>query len=476
MYAPLSVMCLASVLEEAGFPVILLDQRLMTVEEMDAKIAVAPEILFFGISSMTGSQIINGLSFAQSIRSRFGTKIPIVWGGVHPSIYPQGTISHPLVDVIVRSEGEQTIVELAQALEEGIPLSTVNGLCIKSEDGINMTPPRCIIESLGSLPIPAWHQLEEYLNPAQYPVLASICTSRGCPFNCAYCYKGGIEGKNEWRAFSVDHIMNEVSFLHDQYGFDIFEIMDENFILKVSRALELIRRFKDRGLKISLVRSNFATYKEAVVKEFPGFCDFVAYSPETGSPKIQKYINKQADFNKMKLFNARITDLGLTTVHTFIFAFPFETDEDTAATVALCKDFKKINPATRMALYQYMPYPGASLTNLVVRDYGLTFPENLEQWGKTDMYGELSLRFRPWVKEADLLFLNNFQLLFNIVFNSYEPLTKEILAIYESDDRIRRLLGDITLIPRAIEGHQDNRLDARLDASLYERFRDRIFI
>lgn len=476
MYAPLSIMYLASVLEEAGFPVILLDQRLMTMEEMDSKIAAAPEILFFGISSMTGSQIINGLFLAQSVRSKYGADVPIVWGGVHPSIYPQGTIGHPLVDIIVCSEGEQTLVELARALDKGISPSAVSGLCIKSKDGINMTPHRCAIEPLDPLPIPAWHYLDEYLNPAQYPVLASISTSRGCPFSCSYCYKGGIEEKNKWRAFSVDRIMREVDYLHDRYDFDIFEIADENFILKIDRAIELIRRFKERGLKISLVRSNFTTYKDTVVKELPGFCDFVAYAPETGSPKIQKLLNKQADFKKMKLFNARVTDLGLTTVHTFIFAFPFETDEDTAATVALCKDFKKINPASRMALYQYMPYPGASLTGMMIRDYGLVFPENLEQWSKTDMYGELSLQFRPWVKEANLPFLNNFQLLFNIVFNTYEPLTKDILAIYESDDRMRRLLGDITSIPRATQAPRDDRLNSRLDPFLYEHFRDRIFI
>jgi len=465
-------MYLASMLEEAGFPVILLDQRLMSAEEMDEKISSAPDILFFGISSMTGTQIMNGLSFAQSIRSKYGTGIPIVWGGVHPSIYPRQTIEHTLVDIIVCSEGDETVVELARALNDGTSLSAINGLCIKSKDGISMTPPRRIIDHLDSLPIPAWRHLEEYLNPAQYPVLASINTSRGCPFNCAFCYKGGIEGKDKWRGFSVDHIMKEVDYLNQNYGFEIFSIVDNNLILEV----DLIRRFKERGFKMPVVLSNFATFKDAVVNELPGFCDFVGYAPETGSPKIQKYINKQADFGKMKQFNARVTDMGLATVHTFIFAFPFETDEDISATVALCKDFKKINQESRMSIYQYMPYPGAPLSDLMIRNYGLVFPENLDQWSDADMYGELSPKFRPWIRETDLQFLNNFQLLFNVVFNTYEPLSEEILTIYESDDRIRRLLGDIASIPRAIKAGEENPLNARLDATLYERFRDKIFI
>lgn len=475
VYAPLSIMYLASTLEEAGFPVILLDQRLMSAEEIGAKIMSAPEILFFGISSMTGSQIMNGLAFAQLVRSKYGTEIPVVWGGVHPSIYPQQTIKHPLVDIVVRSEGDKTIVELAQALNNRTPLSAINGLCVKSKDGIKTTLPRQIID-LNSLPIPAWHHFDEFLNPAQYPILASISTSRGCPFNCSYCYKGGIEGKNMWRAFSIDRIMSEVDYLYERYKFSTFEIVDDNFITKTDRAIEIIRLFKERGFKIPAIRSNFATYKDELLKELPGFCDFVGYAPESGSPRIQKYLNKQADLVKMRLLNTRLASMEISTVHSFIFGFPFETDEDIVATVNLCKDFKKINPASRMSLYQYMTYPGAPLSNLMVQNYGLVFPESLEQWSDSDMYGELGLRFRPWINEASLPFYNNFQLLFNIVFNSYEPLTDEVLAIYDSDERIRRLLGDISSIPRATGECKENLLNTHLDASLYEHFRDRIFI
>ncbi len=479
IYAPLSIMYLASTLEEAGFPVILLDDRLMTMEEMKNKISEADDILFFGISSMTGSQIINGLRIAKALRSEYGGDIPIIWGGIHPTIYPETTIRHPLVDILVYAEGDYTVVELARALNQGKSLKNINGLYFKSRGTIEMTPLRRRIDPLDALPIPSWHHLKDHLNPAQYPILATISTSRGCPFNCAYCYKGGIysirEG-NAWRPFSVARVMNEVEYLNSNYGFDVFETTDENFILDTDRAIELIRNFKDRGFKISAIRSHFNTYKDKVVEELPGFCDFVAYSPETGSPRIQKFLNKKCDYNKMKIFNTKLRDKGLTTVHTFIFAFPFETEEDISATVKLCKEFKEINPSSRMALYQYMPYPGASLTDLMQREYGLVLPDDLEEWGESDMYGELSLRFRPWVKESDLEFLNNFQLLFNSVFNTYEPLSAQIYDIYKSDPRIQRLIGDISLIPRASNQSYKNILDERLDASLRGRYQDRIFI
>jgi radical SAM superfamily enzyme YgiQ (UPF0313 family) len=270
--------------------------------------------------------------------------------------------------------------------------------------------------------------------------------------------------------------MHEIDYLQSEFGFDVFESADENFILHADRAIELIREFKSRGIKISAIRSKFNTFKDKVVKEFPDFCDYIAYSPETGSSRIQDYLRKKDDYNKMKLFNAKVRDMGLSTVHNFIFAFPFETEEDILATVNLCKEFKKINPISRMSLYQYMPYPGAPLTDLMQKEYGLVLPENLEEWSQSDMYGELSLKFRPWVKEKDVSFLNNFQLLFNLVFNTYQPLDKEVYSIYESDSRIKRLMGDISSIPRAVGHVNKNKLDERFDSDLYSDFQERVFV
>jgi len=269
--------------------------------------------------------------------------------------------------------------------------------------------------------------------------------------------------------------MAEVDYLNKNFGFDIFEAADENLFVHPKRALELIKEFKERGLKIFTTRSNFLTYKDEIVKEFSGFCDYVAYSPETGSLKVQALLNKRADYKKMKLLNIKLRDMNIATVHTFIFGFPFETDEDIKDTVNLCKDFKKINPASRMGLYQYMPYPGAPLTNMMVSKYGLVLPDSFEEWSETDMYGELSLRFRPWIDEKKVEFLNNFQLLFNLVFNTYQPLAKEVWDIYNSSPKIRELMGDISVIPRATKSPYRNILNERITPELLKQYEGKNF-
>jgi len=479
IYAPLSIMYLASTLEEAGFPVFLFDHRLTTMDEIKEKISQIPDILFFGISTMTGSQIKDGLEIARELRSLYGKDVPLVWGGVHPTIFPYKTILHPMVDIIGYGEGDYTIVELAKAMAKGKSLKTVKGIYFKENGNVVKTPPNDKIEPLDVLPIPAWRHLKDHLNPAQYPVLATITTSRGCPFSCTYCYKSEMDNAGSgrlWRPFSVDRVMREVDYLNASFGFNIFETADENFILDSHRAIELIRNFKSRKFKISAIRSNFLTYKDKVIRELPGFCDYVAYAPETGAKKIQALLNKKADYQKMRLLNARLRDMGITTIHTFIFGFPFETDDDILATVELCRDFKRINSASRMAIYQYMPYPGAPLTEMMTSKYGLVLPDNFEEWEKTDMYGELDLKFRPWVDQERLKFLNDFQLLFNVLFNTYDEIGAEVYDIYNSSAKIRKLIGDISTIQRAVSSPYSSTLNERLTPILRQRYHERVFV
>lgn len=478
-YPALSIMVLAATLEAVGFSVLLLDHRLNTTDELLEKINNLDEILFIGISTMTGSQIRAGLDIAQRLRSKYDTDIPLVWGGVHPTIFPEKTILHPLVDIIVYGEGDYTVVKLAKAIAENKPLDGVHGLYFKNNGEIIKTPPNAQIDPLDVLPMPVWHHFKEHLNPAQYPILATIITSRGCPFSCTYCYKWAVDrigAAKSWRPFSVERVVEQVDYLNRNFGFNIFEMSDENFIIDVDRAVELIRIFKNKGYKISAIRSNFNTYHERIIKELPQFCDYVAYSPETGSPRIQAILNKRASYEKMKLLNRRLYEMGIATVHTFIFGFPFETDEDVRATVNLCKDFKNINPASRMAIYQYMPYPGAPLTDMMISQYGLILPDRFEEWSKTDMYGELDLKFRPWIDEKKVEFLNRFQLFFNTVFNTYGTLDPEAYEIYNSDPKIRELIGDISTIPRIAKSPFPYILNDRLTSDLLGRYAERVFI
>ncbi len=172
---PLSLLHLASFLLADGFSVRLLDLRLDSLAEF--KIG---DPIFVGISSIHGSQIHYGLEFARKIRASDPT-IPIVWGGVHPTLLPEQTASSALVDVVVRGEGESTIVDLARKLKARQPLDSVRGITYKEGEKTRNTPD-CEPIDLDTIPIELPFDL---LLLDKYPTLKAgrfhIQTRQGMP-------------------------------------------------------------------------------------------------------------------------------------------------------------------------------------------------------------------------------------------------------------------------------------------------------
>jgi radical SAM superfamily enzyme YgiQ (UPF0313 family) len=100
-----------------------------------------PPILLVRRNSATPATIRGGLSAARIIREAV-PDVPIVWGGVHPTLVPDSTLRHPLVDAIATGEGEETVVELARCLSGRGDPRQVPGLVLKREGRPERTPPR----------------------------------------------------------------------------------------------------------------------------------------------------------------------------------------------------------------------------------------------------------------------------------------------------------------------------------------------
>jgi len=116
-----------------------------------------------------------------------------VIGGPHPSIFIEQTLENPSVDFVIFGEGEYTITELCDTLESGGNFSHIKGLAFKESNRIIVNGLRPLISNLDELPFPA----RQLLNLSEYPLrsltgkrMATMISSRGCPYNCAYCYKG----------------------------------------------------------------------------------------------------------------------------------------------------------------------------------------------------------------------------------------------------------------------------------------------
>ena len=187
---PHAMLAVAAPMLKAGYTVKILDQRVEPITEEILRSLITSDCLAVGISTMTGTQVYFSILLAKMVRTITDGKIPLVWGGCHPSVTPEQTLSHPLVDIVAIGEGDNTMLDLVEALGAKRSLIHVPGIMYKDGPDQVKTLPRPLLNVEELLPTP-WELVEPekyihrdmYLRD-RYRVLDIGQTSRGCPFDC----------------------------------------------------------------------------------------------------------------------------------------------------------------------------------------------------------------------------------------------------------------------------------------------------
>ena len=245
---PLSLLYLASSLQEEGFAVRILDMRLEDYHHFEVGNPV-----FIGISCMSGLQIKYALDFARYARI-MAPPSSIVWGGVHPTLLPEQTASNDYVDIVVRGEGELIIKDLANALALNKPLDDVAGITYNSNGLIKNNPDGKVID-LDSAPIALPYDL---LQMDRYPSVRSgrfhIQTSRGCPHRCGFCYNSYFN-KNKWRGKSAKRVLDEVEYILKNFPYvKIIDPIDDNVFVDKKRVEEICHGLIRSQTRYSMAR------------------------------------------------------------------------------------------------------------------------------------------------------------------------------------------------------------------------------
>jgi len=257
----------------------------------------------------------------------------IISGGPHVTMRgPEILADEPEIDYAVIGEGEETIVELLGAIERGEDASGIPGVVSRRGAG----PPRRPVENLDDLPRPARHLLKKGLY--RYPLLgagavATLFTSRGCPYGCIFCDKSVFGSKP--RMHSVGRVMSEIEGIVCDEKVNSIIIYDDLFTLSSERVIEICREIVQRGMDVRW------KCEGRVDKVDPEMLDWMrragakvlAYGIETVSEKGLGFLRKGVRPDKSAAAIRLTRKAGIDTLGYFILGIPGERWEDAMESV-----------------------------------------------------------------------------------------------------------------------------------------------
>ena len=230
----------------------------------------------------------------------------VIAGGPHPSARHETLFEqHPEIDIVVRDEGEETCLELLQALKHGASIIDVKGITYHDKQEIIIQEARGRVEALDDLPPPQFEfRGESDPKPVVFydrelkrlkPALGLV-SSRSCPYNCNFC--AIILIGREWRKASPQKIVDDLRAMEDykQAKYEHLYFLDANFFVKGSRTLEVAKAISEYrpGITFSFsTRVNQLIRGKALLKELREFgLRAVELGIESGSREALKRMAK----------------------------------------------------------------------------------------------------------------------------------------------------------------------------------------
>lgn len=306
--------------------------------------------------TVRSAKLPSALRIARIVKS-VAPQCRVVVGGPHPTVAPEECAAQADVDFVIRGEGEQTIAELCDALENGGELEAVAGLTFRREGQVIETPPRPLIQDLDALPFPARSAVSR---PGRYDarMMGDVVTGRGCPFHCGYCSAASTWTRRV-RYRSVANVLDELEAIRREFGTRDVSFWDDSFTVNRRRVIELCRGMRERRLGM---RWSCTTRVDLLDDEMLGEmrragCVNIALGIETGSERMLKLIDKGIDLTKIRDAVAMTRRHGIRINAYFMVGFPDETVADVQATIDLMRQV----PASNLCLSIFTPYPGSAL-------------------------------------------------------------------------------------------------------------------
>jgi radical SAM superfamily enzyme YgiQ (UPF0313 family) len=426
---PLSVMALAAVLEGREEYQIVDGNVDENATETILNLIRCNHVELLGVSVMPGPQMLSAITSCKEIRNQH-PQLPIVWGGYFPSTYTDAALNARYVDYVVRGQGEETLLELLDALRGKRGFERILGLSYKDLFGLPRHNPERLMQGPDAFPWSPFHRVPvgKYLRPSFFGKrTAAHHASIGCPFRCSFCGVHAIYGNRELveSAARTEAILRH---LKTQYGADSVQFYDMNFFLKESHANDLAGRIAPLGLRwwCEARIDTFSRYSDATLEAIRrAGCAMIFFGAESGSDWVLKEMQKDITTEETLAVAQRIRQFGIIPEFSFVIGNPRDPERDTKETLQFVRKIKKINPRSEIIIYHYTPVPQRTSMYGNI-DGQVSFPTTLEEWA-TKRWMDFTLRIdpnTPWLKRKTKKLIDNFE----VVISSRWPTVQDIRA------------------------------------------------
>jgi hypothetical protein len=357
-HAPIGILSLAAVVEARGIRPQILDLNRLHFEHswpsphqyrrVDFCTLAVRELSPFesdvvGLSTMCSTYPLS-LRIARELK-RTRPSVTIVLGGPQVSVVDTLTLeAFPFVDVVVRGEAEETFPRVLDALEGKDQLKNVPGITFRDCGKVVRNPNAPVIADLDSLPLPAFH-LYPGMEKGRYIPLE---LGRGCPFSCTFCSTNDFF-RRRFRLKSPARLLEQMTFLAQSYGITRFDLIHDMFTVDRRRVVDfcqaLLRSGQDFTWNCS-ARTDCVDDDLIALMSKAG-CRGIFFGIETGSPRMQKIIDKGLDLEEAARVVESTGKNGIRVTTAVISGFPQEEREDLRASVNFlmdCVRFDHVNP------------------------------------------------------------------------------------------------------------------------------------